>query len=388
MKHVVLILAWLTLLAPLLAQEACGPMHRLTWEGTLAHWRQQFPKRMVLEARGMSGQNMPVDLLKITDATVPATDKPRPTGWMPPAEVQKKYAMAKPDAMPATFTDVAYGTHFRQTLDVWLAQSNHPAPVVFYIHGGGWNAQDKTDIHQHLDVRAFLAAGISVASINYRFLADATAAKVTPPLQWPLQDAARALQFLRSKAGEWHLDKTRIAATGVSAGGCSSLWLAMHDDMADPQSTDPIARESTRVLFTATKAPQVSFDPQQLVEWIPNSEYGGHAFGYPLSKSRKETFPLFLANRAQHLADIQRWSPIAHASADDPPAFILYTKDDKPPVKGQPQTDPSHSVLHALMLQEVLQPLGVPCAVHYPQDGKPATTLQELLQQHLQPDQP
>ncbi len=319
----------------------------------------------------------------ITCAYTP--DVQRPTGWMPPAEVQKKFATAKLDAAPATFTDVPYGTHFRQTMDVWLAKSAKPTPVVFYIHGGGWAAQDKTDIHQHLDVRAFLDAGISVTSINYRFLMDANAAKVTPPLQWSLQDAARALQFLRSKATDWHLDKTRIAASGVSAGGCSSLWLAMHADMADPQSADPIARESTRLLFTATKAPQASFDPQQLIEWIPNSEYGAHAFGYPLNKSRKETFPLFLANRAQHLADIPRWSPIAHASADDPPSYIIYTKDDKPPVKGQSQTDPSHSVLHALMLQEALQPLGVPCAVHYPQDGKPATTMQDLLLQQLKP---
>ena len=317
-----------------------------------------------------------------------APDEQRPTGWMPPAEVQKKQATAKLDATPASFVDVPYGDHFRQTMDVWLAPGMQSAPVVFYIHGGGWNAQDKTDIHQHLDVRAFLDAGIAVASINYRFLADADAAKTMPPLQWPLQDAARALQYLRSKAGEWHLDKTRIAASGVSAGGCSSLWLAMHDDMANAQSADPIARESTRLLFTATKAPQASFDPQQLIEWIPNSEYGGHAFGQPLSKSRKETFAPFLASRAQHLEDIGRWSPIAHASADDPPAFILYTKEDKPPVKGQPQTDPSHSVLHALMLEEVLRPLGVPCEVHYPQDGKPATTLQELLLRHLLPNQP
>jgi len=297
-------------------------------------------------------------------------------------EVQKQYTAAKADATPASFTDVSYGSHFRQTMDVWLPKSAKPAPVVFYIHGGGWGAQDKTDIHQHLDVPALLDAGIAVASINYRFLVDANAAKATPPLQRPLQDSARALQHLRSKAGEWNLDKTRIAASGVSAGGCSSLWLAMHADMADPQSTDPIARESTRVLFTATKAPQPSLDPQQLVEWIPNSEYGGHAFGY-VGKTRKETFVPFLANRDKHLADLQSYSPLSHASADDPPAFILCTKDDKPPVKGEPQTDATHSAVLGLMLQDTLKPLGVECEVRHPLDGKPATTMQELLLHHL-----
>lgn len=307
----------------------------------------------------------------------------RPQGWMPPAEVQAQQATARLDATPPTWTDVPYGSHFRQTLDVWLARSSRPAPLVFYIHGGGWAAQDKTDIHQHLDVAALLKAGISVASINYRFLADANAAGVAPPLQWPLQDAARALQFVRSKAAEWHLDKTRIAAAGVSAGGCSSLWLAMHEDMADGMSTDPVARESTRVLFTATKAPQPSLDPRQLVEWIPNSNYGGHAYGYK-EKTRPESFASFLASRDRHVEDLRRYSPMSHASADDPPAYII-AKADKPPVKGEPQADPSHSAVLGLMLQATLQPLGVECEVHHPLDGRPEVTLQDLLTQHLLP---
>jgi acetyl esterase/lipase len=314
-------------------------------------------------------------------------DETRPTGWMPPAQVRQQYATAAADASPATFTDVAYGPHFRQTMDFWQAKSAMPAPVVFYIHGGGWGAQDKTDIHQHLDVRALLDAGISVASINYRFLVDATAAGVTPPVQWPLQDAARALQFLRSKAAGWNLDKTRIAASGVSAGGCSALWLAMRDDMAEPNHADPVARESTRLLFTATKAPQPSLDPREVIEWVPNSEYGGHAFGYA-GKTRRETFAPFLVNRDKHLEDLRRYSPMSHASAGDPPAFILTTKEDKPPVKGAAQKDPTHSAVLGLMLQETLTPLGVKCEVHHPLDGKPATTLQELLIQHLKSNQP
>lgn len=301
----------------------------------------------------------------------------------PLAEAQQQPGTAKTIATPPTHIDVRYGEHFRQTMDVWLAKSAKPTPVVFYIHGGGWGAQDKTDIHQHLDVPGFLDAGISVASINYRFLADANAARVSPPLQWPLRDAARALQFLRSHAAEWNLDKTRIAASGVSAGGCSSLWLAMHDDMAEPQSADPIARESTRVIFTATKAPQPSLDPQQLVEWIPNSEYGGHAFGY-VGKKRPETFAPFLANREKHLADLRRYSPIAHASADDPPAFVHCAKQDKPPVKGEPQTDPTHTAVLGLMLRDTLAPLGVKCELRYQNDGLPGeASIQDALMRAL-----
>ena len=74
-----------------------------------------------------------------------------------------------------------------------------------------------------------------MVSIEYRFIPEATADKVVPPVKGPLTDAARALQFVRSKAKEWNIDKTRIGATGGSAGACSSLWLAFHDDMADPE---------------------------------------------------------------------------------------------------------------------------------------------------------
>ncbi|MCB1206468.1 MAG: alpha/beta hydrolase fold domain-containing protein [Verrucomicrobiae bacterium] len=298
-------------------------------------------------------------------------DEDRSTGWMPPAEVRKRFGTDKAIASPATLTDVKYGDHFRQTLDLWLAETKVPAPLVLYLHGGGWNAQDKTDIHQHLDVRQLLEAGISVASVNYRFLADASAAEVSPPLRWPLEDSARALQFVRSKAAEWNLDKNRVAGCGVSAGGCSSLWLAMHDDLASASSDDPVARESTRLVFTVTKAPQPSLDPVELIEWIPNSEYGGHAFGYP-GKTRPESFAPFLKDREQHREALARFSPMANASADDPPAFLVFTKAEKPPVKGEHQGDPTHSPVLGLMLKERLDAFGVPCEIRYPFDGNPS----------------
>lgn len=311
----------------------------------------------------------------------------RATGWMPPAEVRESYATDKAIATPATLADVKYGEHFRQTFDLWLAESGAPTPLVLYLHGGGWGAQDKTDIHQHLEVRALLDAGVSVASANYRFLVDANAAEVSPPVQWPLHDAARALQFLRSRAVEWNLDKTRIAASGVSAGGCTALWLAMRDDLADPASEDPVARESTRLLFTATKAPQPSLDPAELVEWIPNSEYGGHAFGYA-GRTRPETFAPFLANREKHREDLASYSPMAHASADDPPVVLLFTKADRAPAKGEPQRDPTHSPVLGLMLKARLDALGVPCELRHPFDGRESATLTELLLRSFAPSAP
>jgi len=283
---------------------------------------------------------------------------------------------------------VPYGEHFRERMDVWRARSDKPAPLVIYFHGGGWAAQDKTDVHAHLDVRAFLDAGISVASVNYRLLQDANAAKIAPPVHWPLGDAARAVQFLRSKAGEWHFDKARFAATGVSAGGCTSLWLAMHDDMAEPQSADPVARESTRLYCVAVKAPVVSLDPKQLREWIPNSIFSAHAFGFP-EMTRAGSFAPFLAARDSFLPQIRRYSPIEHASKDDPPVFMEFPSQDKPPVPGEAQTDPNHSAVSGLMLERKLQALGVKVQLRYRNDGRTGhANVQEYLMDALKVTNP
>ncbi len=320
-------------------------------------------------------------LFFVTCSYVP--DEARPTGWMPPAEVQAQCATGKADATPATLTDVSYGDHFRQTMDLWQARADKPAPLVVYFHGGGWAAHDKTDIHQHLDVRAFLEAGLSVASVNYRLLQDANAAQVAPPVQWPLGDAARAVQFLRAKAAEWRLDPARFAATGVSAGGATSLWLAMRDDLAECASADPVSRESTRLRAVAVKSPVVSLDPRQLREWIPNSVFGAHAFGFA-ELSRAAAFAPFLAARESLLPHIERYSPIAHASSDDPPVFMEFPNQDKPPVPGEAQTDPSHSAVSGLMLERKLQTLGVKVELRYRGDGKTGhANAQEFLMEML-----
>src|SRR5437016_9936801 len=93
---------------------------------------------------------------------------------------------------PKTLTDVPYGTHPRQVLDFYPAKSDKPTPVVFHIHGGGWQNGDKK-----MNPQPFLDKGISVVSINYRYVKNAVEDKVEPPVKAPLEDAARALQFVR-----------------------------------------------------------------------------------------------------------------------------------------------------------------------------------------------
>ncbi len=124
-----------------------------------------------------------------------------------------------------TLAEVRYGSHERHVLDFWKASSDQPTPLVFVIHGGGWSGGSKERLHRFADTASLLEAGISVVAINYRLMAHTEG--VVPPVKAPLHDAARALQFVRSKAGEWNIDKARIGAAGGSAGACSSLWLSL-----------------------------------------------------------------------------------------------------------------------------------------------------------------
>ena len=277
-----------------------------------------------------------------------------------PAKSRAKPA-AKPQSGPQpTLADVPYGTHPKQVLDFYKAESATPTPVVFHIHGGGWMGGKKAPFN----ASEFLKAGISVVSIEYRFIPEATADKVVPPVKGPLTDAARALQFVRSKAKEWNIDKTRIGATGGSAGACSSLWLAFHDDMADPKSSDPIARESTRLTCAAVNVAQTSLDPKQMKEWTPNSRYGGHAFGFTGDKKAgKSQFQEFLEGREKILPWIKEYSPYELVTADDPPIFLIY---GTPPALGQEQKDPTHTANFGVKLQEKCRSVGVECHLIYP----------------------
>jgi acetyl esterase/lipase len=280
---------------------------------------------------------------------------------------------------PPTFSNVPYGSDPQQVLDFWKAPSSKPTPVVFYIHGGGWLGSDKSGIDLTYGVDRYLAEGISVVSIDYRYikqtiLTDKTVplpvitpekvASEDPPVAVPLRDAARALQFVRSKAAEWNIDKTRIALSGGSAGGCSSLWLAFHQDMADPKSTDPIARESTRVWCAAVTAPQTTLDPQQMKEWTPNSRYGGHAFGFAWDpKNTQSEFDHFLAGRQIVLPWIEQYSPYALMTAAAPPIYLYYTGDA--PAHGQDRADPTHTSNFGAILAEKAKRLGVECEFNY-----------------------
>jgi len=154
-----------------------------------------------------------------------------------------------------TFRDIPYGPHERNKFDLWQAPSQTPTPLIVHIHGGGFYEGSKEGFwgSRDADLVKTLESGVSIASINYRYLESA-------PVQDILRDAARAVQFMRHNAARWNLDKTRVAAYGDSAGAGTSLWLAFHDDMADPNNPDPVLRESTRLTAVGGLIPQATYD--------------------------------------------------------------------------------------------------------------------------------
>src|SRR4029079_11276727 len=125
------------------------------------------------------------------------------------------------------------------------------------------------------------------------------------PFPVPMHDAGRAIQFLRFKAAEFHLDPRRIAATGTSLGANVSIWLAYHDDIADPKSDDPVLRQSSRLSFVISGAGQ-TFNDMELY--------------------RKRVYPYDLPDRNPQLSreKARELSAIYHVTKDDPPIFMLY----------------------------------------------------------------
>jgi acetyl esterase/lipase len=145
-----------------------------------------------------------------TLADPPATAK---TDAKSAAAIKAATKNAQPSQPKPTLANVPYGKHERQVLDFYKAKSDTPTPVVFYIHGG-WVNGDKARVNG----AAYLAAGISMVAINYHYIAQAEADGVQPPVKGSLHDAARALQFVRSKAAEWNIDQkdpTHTANFGV-----------------------------------------------------------------------------------------------------------------------------------------------------------------------------
>jgi acetyl esterase/lipase len=109
--------------------------------------------------------------------------------------------------------DYAYGADPLQHFTFWTptAAARRPAPLVLFVHGGGWKRGDMENATGKAKVAHYPAEGYAFASVNYRLVPDAT-------VEQQASDVASALKWIIAHAGELGIDPRRIILMGHSAG--------------------------------------------------------------------------------------------------------------------------------------------------------------------------
>jgi arylformamidase len=222
-------------------------------------------------------------------------------------------------AVPKVDRDRPYAdpAHKRQTLDVYAPADGKDHPIMVWVHGGGWQAGDKAEVH--LKPKAFNDRGWIFVSVNYRLLPDATIGQMAG-------DVAKAIRWVHLHAKAYGGDSRQIVVGGHSAG--------------------------------AQLAALVCTDEQYLkAEGLSLANIRGCV---PVDGDTYDV-PMQIKTVEQRRADIYRkkfgpeesqkaLSPVTHVAKDKkiPPFLILHVADH-PEVKGQSER-----------LVKVLQEAGVP----------------------------
>jgi len=267
-------------------------------------------------------------------------------------QVRKQLEPHKP---AADLADLRYGPHERNVLDLWKAPGNRtsgPGPVVVFFHGGGFIGGDKRSVPGWL-VRRCLQQGISVASANYRLSKQA-------PYPAPMLDGARVVQYLRANARTLNLDPSRIAACGNSAGAGISLWVGLHDDLADLSSSNPVLRQSSRLTCMAVVGAQTSYDPRFIEQLIGGRAHEHIALRYLFAGAGGRKGIAIELHR-----QYEDSSPINHVSAGDPPVMMFYSEPDGPLPRSSKPGKGIHHPRFGAALKARMEPLGIPCTVRH-----------------------
>jgi arylformamidase len=120
--------------------------------------------------------------------------------------------------------DVAYAAASeRQVLDVYARAGAKNLPVVFWIHGGGWQTGDKSMVA--LKPKAFTEAGFVFVSINHRLLPNVEMGDIT-------RDVAAALGWVHKNIAAHGGDPARLLVMGHSSGGQLAALMCTDDRYA------------------------------------------------------------------------------------------------------------------------------------------------------------
>jgi len=240
-------------------------------------------------------------------------------------------------AKPKILRDVPYAetTNPRQTLDVYAPAEGDKHPIVFWIHGGGWEVGDKTEVERK--PQAMLDKGYVFVSTNYRLLPEAS-------IQEMAGDIAKAIRWTRDHAAEFGGDGDRFVVAGHSAGAQLAALLCIDDRYLKAEGLSPsILKGCIPVDGDTYDVPMQVATVNQRTAYIYRRKFGDQESQTALS-------------------------PVTHVASGKPipPVVILH-------VAGHPETGPqSRRLVNALRASGVR-------ALAYPALGKDHSTLNDDL---------
>jgi acetyl esterase/lipase len=143
----------------------------------------------------------------------------------PPAAPALAELMKWPDLLERERPDpdhsIPYGDNHLQVADLWLPAGTGPHPTVLMVHGGCWQTEIADRRIMNWIADDLRKRGIAVWNIDYRGVD-----REGGGYPGTFLDAAAAADALRSHAGRYKLDISRLVAVGHSAGGHLALWIA------------------------------------------------------------------------------------------------------------------------------------------------------------------
>ncbi len=205
-----------------------------------------------------------------------------------------------------TYAETANGP---QTLDLYRpASAKGPAPLIIWIHGGGWKNGSKENC---LPVRlGFTERGYAVASLNYRLTGEAAF-----PAQ--IEDCKAAVRWLRVHAKEYGLDADHFGAWGSSAGGHLVALLGTSGDVAG---------------FDTGENLNVSSRVQAVCDYYGPSDFMtmGTVPGFERHAGAGSPESALLGGPASEKPETAKAaSPVSHVTPDDPPFLIVHGDTDR-----------------------------------------------------------
>ena len=210
-------------------------------------------------------------------------------------------------AEPKVHRDLAYAEpkNERQTLDVYAPAEGKQLPVVFWIHGGGWQTGDKSSVQSK--PQAFVDRGFVFVSTNYRLLPNVD-------METIFRDVAKSLGWVHQHIAEYGGDPKRIFVMGHSAGAQLAALICIDDRYL----------KATGVPFDVLKGcVPVDGDTYDVPAIIETAETRRRVHGQPQAKfGHREKF----GNDPEKHRD---FSAVTHVAKDKgiPPFLILYVAD-------------------------------------------------------------